>query len=91
MTYEVIRQCNYYRSGTFQEAGTFDKGEEVDILEKHRGGYNGATWGTFEKDGHTYDVLIRCREWHVLKLKEDKDVKPNKRSRKGSAGRDSEG
>ena len=91
MTYEVIRQCNYYLKGTFQEAGTLNKGDEVDILEKHRGGYNGSAWGTFEKDGKAFDVLIRCKECHVLKAKEGKDVKSIKRPRKSAAGRDSEG
>ena len=91
MTYEVIRQCNYYLKGTFQEAGMLNKGDEVDIVEKHRGGYNGSTWGTFEKEGKEYDVLIRCREWQVLRVKEGKDVKSTKRPRKSAAGRDSEG
>lgn len=91
MTYEVVRQCNYYLKGTFQEAGTLNKGEEVEILEKHRGAYNGATWGTFEKDGKAFDVLIRCHELQVLKVKEGKDVQSIKRPRKSAAGRVSEG
>lgn len=91
MTYEVIRRCNYYLKGTFQEAGTLEKGDKVEILGKHRGGYNGSTWGTFEKEGKAFDVLIRCKECQVLRVEEGKDVKSTKRPRKSPAGRDSEG
>lgn len=88
MTYEVVRKCNYYVSGTFQDVGALNKGDQVDILEKRRG-YNKAIWGTFEKDGTYYDVPIRA---HGLEnLKEVKDVKSTKRPRKSAAGRDSKG
>lgn len=86
MTYEVVRRCNYYTSGTFQDVGTFNKGDQVDILEKRRG-YNKGIWGTFEKDGASYDVPIRA---HGLEnLKEVKDGESTKRPRKSAAGRDS--
>ena len=87
MTCEVVRRCNYYVSGTFQEAGLLDRGDQVDILEKRRPNYNKSIWGTFEKDGQVYDVLIRTRELQVLK--EVKDGKSAKRSRKNTTGRDS--
>lgn len=86
MNYEVLRQCNYYASGTFQDVGMLNKGDQVDILEKRRG-YNKGIWGTFEKDGASYDVPIRA---HGLEnLKEVKDGESTKRPRKSAAGRDS--
>lgn len=86
MTYEVVRRCNYYASGTFQDVGVLNKGDQVDILEKRRG-YNRGIWGTFEKDGAPYDVPIRA---HGLEnLKEVKDGESTKRPRKSAAGRDS--
>ena len=88
MIYEVVRKCNYYASGTFQDVGTLNKGDQVEVLEKRRG-YNRGIWGTFEKDGASYDVPIRA---HGLEnLKEVKDGKSTKRPRKSAAGRDSEG
>lgn len=86
MNYEVVRKCNYYSSGTFQDVGTLNKGDQVDILEKRRG-YNKGIWGTFEKDDASYDVPIRA---HGLEnLKEVKDGESTKRPRKSAAGRDS--
>lgn len=84
MTYEVVRQCNYYFSGTFQDVGVLNKGDQVDILEKRRG-YNRAIWGTFEREGQKYDVPIRA---HGLEnLKEVKDGKSIKRPGKSTTGR----
>ena len=86
MIYEVVKKCNYYASGTFQDVGTLNKGDQVDILEKRRG-YNKGIWGTFEKDGASYDVPIRA---HGLEnLKEVKNGESTKRPRKSAAGRDS--
>lgn len=86
MIYEVVRKCNYYISGTFQDVGTLNKGDQVEILEKRRG-YNKGIWGTFEKDGTSYDVPIRA---HGLEnLKEVKDGESTKRPKKSAAGRDS--
>ena len=86
MIYEVVRKCNYYASGTFQDVGALNKGDQVEILEKRRG-YNKDIWGTFEKDGASYDVPIRA---HGLEnLKEVKDGESTKRPRKSAAGRDS--
>ena len=86
MIYEVVRKCNYYASGTFQDVGTLNKGDQVDVLEKRRG-YNKGIWGTFEKDGASYDVPIRA---HGLEnLKEVKNGESTKRPRKSAAGRDS--
>ena len=87
MTYEAVRQCNFYSSGTFLEAGLLDRGDQIDILEKRRPNYNNSIWGSFEKDGQVYDVLIRTRELQVLK--EVKDGKSAKRSRENTTGRDS--
>ena len=69
MIYEVVRRCNYYMTGTFQEAGLLDRGDQVDILEKRRPGYNKSLWGTFEKDGLPYDVAIRAHGTDNLKVK----------------------
>lgn len=86
MIYEVLKRCNYYASGTFQDVGVLNKGDQVDILEKKRG-YNKGIWGTFEKDGASYDVPIRA---HGLEnLKEVKDGESTKRPRKSAAGRGS--
>ena len=86
MTYEVVRQCNYYFSGTFQDVGMLNKGDQIDILEKRRG-YNRAIWGTFEREGQKYDVPIRAHGLEILK--EVKDVKSTKRPGKSTTGRDS--
>lgn len=86
MTYEVVRQCNYYFSGTFQDVGVLNKGDQVVILEKRRG-YNRAIWGTFEREGQKYDVPIRAHGLEILK--EVKDVKSTKRPGKSTTGRDS--
>lgn len=88
MIYEVVRRCNYYASGTFQDVGLLDKGGQVDILDKKRG-YNKGIWGTFEKDGASYDVPIRAHGLDNLKVKEAKNGKSTKRPGKGAAGRDS--